>query len=174
MYRALKPELLATVFTTGSGEDLLAMNTFVDKTALPALRFSAIRTEPVLIGREDFLTTWTLDRKLPEQEIEAQAYGKKRTDHLEFLTLRKFTELPGTAKNHPEEEGNGGDRQEFEPEVQVNTGWGSICHEVVLLHFQVVYFSRMAFRVLFPAQLKIAIFSSKDNRKINLLLRMHR
>lgn len=113
------------------------MNTFVDKAAGFSLRFSAIRTEPVLVGGEDFLTTWTLDRKLPEQEIETQAYGKKRADHLEFLALRKFTELPGTAKNHPKEEGDGGDGQEFEPEVQVDTGWGGIGHDVVLLHFKI-------------------------------------
>lgn len=87
MCRALKPELLAAMFTAGSGEDLLAMNTFVDKTAGFSLRFSAIRTEPVLMGGEDFSTTWTLEGKLPEQEIEAQAYGKKRADHLEFLAL---------------------------------------------------------------------------------------
>lgn len=133
------------MFTAGSGENLLAVNTFIDKAAVFPLRFSAIGTEPILVGGQGFLTVRALDRELPEQEIETQAYGKKRADHLEFLALRKVAKFPGTAKNHPKEEGDGGDGQELEPEVQVDTGWGGVCHEVVLLHFKVVSVSRMTF-----------------------------
>jgi hypothetical protein len=158
------------MFTAGSGKDLLAMNTFVDKTAVFPLRFAAIGTEPILVGGEGFLTAWAFDRKFPEQKIETQAYCKKRSDHLKFLALREVAKFPGTAKNHPKEEGNGGDGEEFEPEVQVDIGWGGICHEVVLLHFKVVYFLRMAFSVRCRTQVKITVFFGKDNRKIIDLL----